>query len=111
MTYIADDEYAAIKENGELITLRRLAPRGIRFDVDCMAKVSAFQPNELVADIKQGDRRVIISNREIAERQWPGPPVSGDQVIIAGRTATLTINPATIRVQGEIIRHTMQVRG
>ncbi len=111
MTYIADDEYAAIAENGELITLRRLAPRGIRFDVDCMAMVRAFRPNELLADIKQGDRQVIISNREIAKKLWPGPPVAGDQVIVAGRTSTLTINPATIRVGSEIVRHTMQVRG
>ena len=110
MTY-GSETADAIEEAGELITLRRLAPKGIRFDVQCMAMVRQFRRDQLIGDIAQGDRRIIISNREIEARQWPGPPIAGDQVIIAGRTATLTINPVTIRVGTEIVRHVMQVRG
>ena len=99
-----------IDRYGEQVTLRRLT-HGIPFDVTVKARVQGYSPDELVGGIAQGDRMVIISNREIAERQWPGPPKQGDQIIIRGKTATLQAAAATVVVGGVTVMHTMQVRG
>ena len=104
---ISDD----IRQNGTMVLLRRPAPQGLHFDLPCMAMVRAFQPNELVGGIEQGDRRVVISNAEIAGRIWPGPPKQGDQIVIDGRTTTLRAAAETIRVGDFIVKHVMQVRG
>lgn len=106
-----EDVADAIEMNGQPITLRRLAPQGIRFDVNVTAMVREYRPDEQTGGIVQGDRRVIISNRAIAQWQWPGPPRMGDQVIIAGKIATLKANPETIRVGNVVVRHTMLVSG
>lgn len=100
-----------IQRYGRPITLRRLAPNGIRFDVTVTAIVRNYAPTELVGGIAQGDRKVIISNREIERRQWPGPPRDGDQCIIDGKTTTLKAAPATVKIGDDIIKHTLQVRG
>ncbi len=101
-----------IVDKGELVTLRRLATGGvIAFSVDVWAVVRFFAANELVGGISQGDRMALISNREIAAHQWPGPPRERDQLIIRGKTATLQANAETIVVDGFTVSHRMQVRG
>ncbi len=100
-----------IAENGQSIILRRPGPHGTAFDVVLPAMVRAYQPQELVGGIVQGDRRVVISDREITAAQWPGPPRQGDQIIVNGRTATLQANAATILVGDFVVKHIMQVRG
>jgi len=101
---------AMIHRFGQMVTLRRMTG-SIPFDVDCKAVVNEYLPNELVGGIQQGDRRVVISNREIEERQWPGPPVQGDKVIINGKTTTLQANPDTKRIGDVIVKHDLRVRG
>ena len=100
-----------ISQYGEPVILRRVAGNGIRFDVTVTAVVRGYQPNELISGIQQGDRLVILSNREIASRQWPGPPRQGDQVVIRGKTTTVQAASATVVIGDEIAKHTLQVRG
>jgi hypothetical protein len=69
-----------------------------------------FQPAELVGDIKQGDRRVVISNAEIAAAAWPGPPALKDRVIITGKIFTI-VAVDTRRVSDAIAGHWLIVRG
>lgn len=104
-TVVAD----MIQQYGEPVTLRRITG-GIKFDVTVVAVVRGYQPNELVGGIVQGDRLVIISNREIGRRQWPGPPKIGDQFIIRGKTATVQ-GVSTIVVEDTTVKHTLQIRG
>ena len=104
---ISDD----IRQNGTMVLLRRPSPQGLHFDLPVMAMVRAYQPAELVGGIEQGDRRVVISNAEIASRQWPGPPKRGDEIIISDRTTTLRVDATTLRVGGFVVKHVMQVRG
>lgn len=92
------------------IILRRLAPRGLRFDCHMRAVVRGFAPDELVGGIQQGDRKVIISNRNIEARQWPGPPRRGDQVLIGDHTATVQ-DVDTTEIGSVIVKHEMLVRG
>ncbi len=100
-----------IAQYGEPVTLRRTVQNGIKFDVTVIAVIRGYSPDELVGGIVQGDRMAIISNREIARRQWPGPPRQGDQLIIRGKTATLQSAAATIVVGDTVVKHTMQIRG
>lgn len=104
---ITDD----VRQAGTMVLLRRPSPHGMHFDLPVMAMVRAYQPAELVGGIEQGDRRVVISNAEIAARQWPGPPRRGDEMIISDRTVTLRVDATTVRIGDFIVKHVMQVRG
>jgi hypothetical protein len=105
----------AVAISGEDITLRRLTlgPSGtqIPLDVDCRACVRGYRPDELVADIKQGDSLVILSPTEMKAHQWTWPPrVQTDRVVIGDRQRTvIAANPIT--VGGELVRVELQVRG
>ncbi len=55
-------------------------------------------------------RQVAISNAEIADAQWPGPPRANDRCVIDGRTTTIQACN-TRRLRNEIVLHLIQVRG
>jgi hypothetical protein len=95
---------------GETVLLRRPTGQAQFIDVSCAARVDQFQPDEIAGGVVQGDRRVILSNREIEVDAWPGPPRRGDQIVIAGRTTTVQ-GVETVSVGGEVVRHNVQVRG
>jgi hypothetical protein len=79
---------ASLARNGESVTLRRLTGTNpIPLDV----AVTAFvKPGQMAVEQLTGDNQfthaVTMGNREIAARQWPGPPTAGDQVIRGGDT-------------------------
>jgi hypothetical protein len=79
---------ASLARNGESVTLRRLTGTNpIPLDV----AVTAFvKPGQLAVEQLRGDNQfthaVTIGKREIAARQWPGPPAPGDQVIRGAAT-------------------------
>jgi hypothetical protein len=99
-----------LRQYGSAVTLRRLTT-GAPVDVVCMARVDQFQPQEMVGGITQGDRKVILSNDEIAAKSWPGPPRKGDQLITPGGRTTTVQAAATIYVKSAPVRHDLQVRG
>ena len=94
------------KRKSETIILKRGAST-----VSCIAKVWAFEPRELVGPIKQGDRRAIISNEEIAAEAWPGPPRRGDRVNIEDGTQFTIEAVDTRKMRGEIASHWLVIRG
>lgn len=98
-----------IENEGEPIVLRRLGTNAAT-DLPLTGFVRSYEPVELVEDIIQGDREVVISNDEIEEASWPGPPRRDDQVIIGGRTTTIRYVD-TVRYRGDILRHNIHVRG
>ena len=97
-----------IAARGEAITLRRLPAT----DVACRAAVWQFKPDELVGDLKQGDRRVVMSNLEIVAAAWPGPPSleRKDRIIIGTKTFTI-IEVDTRRINDVIAGHWVIIRG
>ena len=101
---------AMLARYGETVVLRRPTGGGTAIDVTCAARVDQFQPHEITGGVPQGDRNVILSNREIEAANWPGPPRRGDQVIIGGRTTTVQ-GVDTVSVGASIVRHNVQVRG
>jgi hypothetical protein len=102
-----------LTQNGESIALRRLTGRGVFIEVICKARVTDYAPDEMVGGIVQGDRKMIISNREIEEAKWPGPPRAGDQVILLEQNGDTAMVRASYpnRVSGQTVRHTLQIRG
>jgi len=103
---------ALISQFGQPVTLQRMTgtTTQVRHEVVCQAIVRGYEPVELIGGITQGDRQVAISNAEIADAQWPGPPRVGDRCVIDGRTTT--IQDCDIRrLRNEIVLHLIQVRG
>ena len=95
-----------ISKYGLTVTLTR--PGGATVTVK--AKVRGYAPADLVAEIIEGDRQVIISNAEIAAASWPGPPKKGDQFVIDGKTTT--VEACETRHLGEDrAMHVCRVRG
>lgn len=104
----------AIEAIGQKITLRRntLAPHNasVSFDVQVWATVRGYTAQELTDTVAQGDREVTISNRDIARRQWPGPPTRNDMLLVDGQTARiLAVNGSNLA--GVVVKFVMQVRG
>lgn len=87
---VAGSISGALKRFGRPMTLRRLAlgPGGeqVPLDVIVYGTPRGYAPVELVGGISENDTEVTISNTEIAEAQWPGPPRAGDRFLIDGRT-------------------------
>lgn len=112
---LADDCIAAIDQAldlvGEDIVLRRMTgTQRIPLDVTCRARVVEYQPQELSAEIIQGDSKVILSATEMQSAQWCWPPRNGDVVVVEGRTRTVVTAPP-FYVDGRLVRIEMTVRG
>lgn len=94
---------------GRMIVLRRIVS-GSPVDVSVKARVRFYTPRELTGDITQGDRRVKMSNKEIRDASWPGPPQKGDRMVIDDRVTT--IESVDSQYIGEdIASFVIQVRG
>lgn len=71
--------------------------------------LSAYRPEQLSTDIKQGDALVAITNDELAAAGWDAPRAR-DQVEIDGHL-WVVIGSQALYVGGTCIGHAMQVRG
>lgn len=98
-----------IEARGETVTLRRNAIAPF-VDVALRARVNGFAPKELVADVMQGDRGVVIGNAEILAAAWPGPPKRGDRLLIDGLPFTIAAVD-TRKIGDEVAGHWLVVRG
>lgn len=102
---------AGLAENGEDIVLIR----GSR-QVTCRARVTGYDPAELVGDITQQDSRVILSPTEIAADGWPGAnngpatPQKNDRAKVQGFNKVVQAGTA-IQVGGRTVRIELRVRG
>jgi hypothetical protein len=105
-----------VLRHGQAVTLRRLSGTGgsqTATDVACTAVVAWLGSADLVAGsgLMQGDRRVTITDHEIAAAAWPGPPRKNDRVVIAGAVTAIVAPVETRRHAGQVDRHVMIVRG
>ncbi len=107
--HIADLD-AALREDGEDIVLRRMTHVGtISTPSDrpgIRAHVRGYRPDELVGNIAQGDRQVILSPSGLGGDL----PIRGDSVVIDGRGCYIQA-AAMLRVGGVVVRIELQVRG
>jgi hypothetical protein len=111
---------------GEPIILRRYTSTGLnrtKIDLEIMARVTGYNPNELVGGIQQGDRRIIVlaDDLELAVPNSPpdSPPLSiffpivpSDKVVVRGKEmAIISSDDSTRRVLGVLIAVEIQARG
>jgi hypothetical protein len=89
---------------GETVTLRRVTGPSTFVSVKVKAKMSTFvrQRDVEPGAVKQFYQQFIISNREIAARQWPGPPRRGDQIVTSER-AISTVQSCDVQKVGDVI--------
>ncbi|MBF0561755.1 MAG: hypothetical protein HQL37_06970 [Alphaproteobacteria bacterium] len=111
----------ALAANGEPVRLQRITgSQQTAFECACRAKVSSYQPVELIAGITQTDVRLIIGPTEINRAQWTGsappgqdrrlPLISIDRVFVRGKTRTVAAcNP--FYLDGELVRIELRVTG
>ena len=102
---------AGIRRVGVKIHLRRVTgTHGTKIEARPWAVTRGYNPEELVGGVEQGDRLVLLEAETLAVRHWPAPPVPGDEIVIAGRTASVEAVD-THRMGETDIRYLMQVRG
>lgn len=106
----------ALAQDHETVALVRLeAPGNPRFEsAPILARVTGYQPQELVAGIVQGDQRVILLAEDVAASGFPDPlEKSGPQRIrIRGREVAIKgVDDTTRRVAGVLIAYEIQVKG
>jgi hypothetical protein len=94
----------------ETVTLRRLG-NSPPDDLTVLAKIDDATAQPLAGNMAQTMRNVTISNYEIENSSWPGPPKRNDQIITqAGRTLTITaIDP--VIVGDALIMHRIKILG
>lgn len=118
ITAYANGIYTDVKREGRLVLLRRLSGPDTFFDVSLYAYSTKYNIDsrervggaDTFGGVSQGDREERISNKEIVEAQWPGPPKRGDQVIAEGKTYQVR-GVETKIVGGEQVLHILDVRG
>ena len=104
----------AIAEVGETITLRRFVAGGPPIKAEVRARVTGYQPAELVGGIKQGDRRVIILAEDVEATGFPVPFSTGgsDKTVVRGKALNIEIvDDSTRRVGGVLIAYDITARG
>ncbi len=101
----------ALRRFGRPMLLKRPA-----IGADPAAEVTVYGSTDgamiqrLVGSVVQLGSHVIFSNVDIAAASWPGPPMSGDTMVIDGTTRT--IDAAEPKYLGtEILVHVCQVSG
>jgi hypothetical protein len=107
MTGICQITYEALVQAGEQITLARY---GLS-DLTVWARIDGGAVKELVEGIGQFDRKIIISNQEIAGSGSTNPPKRGDWVLFSDNTRCTIQSVDTATVGTEVVRHTLWLRG
>jgi hypothetical protein len=100
-----------LRKNGRSMTLRRRVGVSTSFnDVVVYGEDRGYSPDQLLGGIIQGDRKVTISNTEIAAASWPGPPKKGDFLTVDGVQTAL--QGAVTEYEGStILAHILWIRG
>lgn len=107
--------HSALVKYGEEIVLKRPFTKPDRtlgfIEVTCFARVVDSETTELVGNVAQRKLEIIISNEEIVQNNWPGPPKKGDSVVVRGRTAAIDDQPLSLTQGSEYARHEIFVKG
>ncbi|MGE0290268.1 MAG: hypothetical protein AB7P16_28635 [Bradyrhizobium sp.] len=102
-----------IARHGETVTLRRInssptAPT----NRDVRARVLGYTPDELVGEVQQGDRKIIVLAEDMGSFPVPFRERSTDRVIVRGaELAIQAVDDSTRRVAGELIAYEIRARG
>jgi hypothetical protein len=111
---IRADYREMISEDGETITLRRINQSGPPIEATVRARVTGYQPKELVGGIKQGDRRVIVLAEDVETSGFPVPFKTGgtDKAVVREKALNIgVVDDSTRRVGGVLIAYDITATG
>src|SRR5262245_12186831 len=113
---ITDTYRRMLTDNFEIVTVRRyLTGSGAnrpKFDVEVKARVMGFSPDELVGQVQQGDRKVIMLAKDLIDAQFSIPIKASDKVVVRGREcAIIAPDDSTRRLGTTIIAYELVARG
>lgn len=95
-----------IEDIGESVTLTK----GLQ-SISVKARVVGFEPRELVGDIRQGDRKVIMPAEPFAGGAGPAP-ARGVLITIGGKPhQIIAVDDSTRRIGGILIAYEIVARG
>lgn len=118
------DYVAAFKRRCAPILIRRYAgtgaARSVSLQAQVLARVLGYKPDEIVGDVKQGDRRVIALNDPNATVPMGMVPLSdmlplskfSDRAVIGGNEVSIEgVDDEVRRLQGTLLALEIQIRG
>lgn len=100
---------------GETVQIRRYTGAGTsrpRADIDVIARVVDYDPEDLVGTIQQGDRKIVVLAEDLIGAGISLPLTIADKVVVRGRELTIFApDDSTRRVAGVLIAYELQARG
>jgi hypothetical protein len=112
---IRADYAATMARRGEPVIVRVFAgvgPTRTHVDYATMARITGFNPHEIVGAIQQEDNKVIILAENLATAGMTGEIKINDKLIARGRTYNIEASDYnTRRVQGVLIATELRIRG
>lgn len=107
---------------GETVTIRRYVGTGSsrpKTEADALARVTGFEPRELVGSVVEGTRKIILlvdPDAAVPSGKVALPTLlpltTNDKVVVRGRElAIVSVDDSTRRVAGTLIAIELQARG
>jgi hypothetical protein len=113
--YLTEAYRRLLQTVGAPVVIRRYSGSGANrphFDVDVIARVVDYEPEQIVGTIQQGDSKLIVLAEDVAASQIAMPLRKGDKAVIRGKEHNIEeADDKTRRVQGVLIAYELQVRG
>jgi hypothetical protein len=99
----------------ETIKIRRFTgtgPNRPMFEVDVLARVTGYTPQEMVGGIAQADRKAIVLQEDMIKAGLTLPLTNSDFAIVQGKQHAIKVpDNATRRVGGVTIAYELQIVG
>lgn len=100
---------------GETVLIRRYygigTPRS-KYEKAALARVAAYDAEELVGAIVQGDQKIILLAEDLESGPVTLPLLISDKVVVRGKELQIvSIDANTRRVGGSLCAYELQVRG
>lgn len=99
----------------EIVFARRYTGGGTNrphFDAAARARVVGYTPQELIGDVIQGDRKVILFADDLIENGFALPLTTSDKLVVRGKElAIMAADGDTRKVNDVLIAYELQVRG
>lgn len=104
-----------IDKHGEQVFIRRYDGTGTsraRFEAEVQARIVAYDPEQLVGAVQEGDQKLIVMVEDLEAHQFPFPVRKDDKAIVRGKHLNIeAADDNTRRIAGELIALELRVRG
>jgi len=104
-----------IAQHGEAVTVRRYAGTGearSSADYATTGRVTGYLPDQLVGNLKQGDRKVILAYDDLAATAITLPLLLTDKLVLRGKEFVIkSLDDNTRRLAGELIAYEVGIAG